>query len=276
MNSETITDHGVGRRAAPRQVARVGVVPAAGRRRAGRSSRPLSPSDVTGVGTHDERRSGCLALRPCRRSTPGPLPARVYWRRRLGGARRRRCCWSSASARRARRGRAMPPSRGRPATPQAAAETTPTVGATEAERAPTATGHASSRASKPTTPTAAGRWPSPSGPCPDERRRGHPVGARAASAGGDVTILLDLQTGVRGLHLAGVAADGHRQDQLRRGRHLVQPGVPRRDPDQDVVVRRDGPPRASPGAPALRQDCTRPTGVGAAGLLRHRRRGPRR
>ena len=82
MNSETITDHGARAGRAPGQLAGVVVVPLAGPGRAA----SLIAADCS---TAPVWRAPTATARPLasvgamRRLTRGPLPARVYWRRRL-------------------------------------------------------------------------------------------------------------------------------------------------------------------------------------------------
>ena len=208
--------------------------------------------------------------------TRGPLPARVYWRRRLllilvalglvVGTARLLGLGSDASSE-------QPPQ-----ATQAAAEPTTTTATSEAptvevsdipsesRRAP----RAASEEKRDRKPVLA----EPEGVCADRdvavtpsvRKRGrrrpghlHPRAAHHHHAG---------------LHLAGLAGDAHHEADVGRRRHLDQPGVPARHPlrGRRHPQQRRHQDRGHLVGPALRRRVLAAHRVGAAGLVLRRRR----
>ena len=212
-----------------------------------------------------------------RLTTRGPLPARVYWRRRLAGPRLAAAAGLRAS----------------PGCSAAAATASSDAEAAQAAAGHDLVGHARGTADPglpSDTATARAAQPGKHGR-PRRRSLAEPDGAVRATRTSRCTprgrarrgrprrrpiVAAPAHHQVRGLHLAGLARDADAEDHLRRRRHLVEPECPRAMPDAGRRGPHATPPRRESTWPdATRSDdhCSRADRLGAAGLLP--RRAPR-
>ena len=217
----------------------------------------------------------CLRARadPCRPGSTGVAgwrcSASPWWSSSVSA----RCSATAATAPPTTRRRRLVP-RPRPARPRPCRPATRPRRAGRAARAARAEARAG-RATKTPTPTPTPTppptpvLPDPSGPCSDSDV--YITATVAAPIGGsDITFHAQpADPGERGLHLAGLARHRGHEDHLGPRPHLVEQGLPRRDPGPG---RRGTTGLGHPGAgglelPALGRRVQRPHRMGAAGLL---------